>query len=563
VAIARLNETGVSRTHVRLQPSSDQLIQIENHSGKNPVFLSTGDSIAAGEKRELFVPFVLSIGDKAVRTEWVEEEEESGYQSLIAPTVLPDTIDRLSSENFTPAIHLLPDADRESIVRWLQTVIGVLQSAAGSNDFFQRAAQGMIDIVGLDSGGVLLCKGGLWEMAALKRRHESDGEQPVWKPSHQILNMMRSEKRTFWQSPSQSGVSTASLAGVQAVVTAPILDGHGEVIGALYGDRLHDLSRGMLPQITKLDAMLAETLACGVAAGLARLEQERAAMAAQIQFEQFFTPELSRQLALEPDLLKGRDAEVSLLFCDIRGFSRVSERLGPAGTVEWIGDVMSAMSDCVLDRKGVLVDYIGDELIAMWGAPSRQEDHAELACAAAIDIMRVLPEMSKRWQEKLGCSFGLGIGINTGIARVGNIGTNRKFKYGPLGNTVNLASRVQGATKYLKTDLLITGGTRAKLPASVAVRQICKVRVVNISEPVELYEVATDENPSWRALCQLYEEGLKQFEQREFRQAAKILSNLLAAFPNDGPALLLLSRAVHQLLNETAEFQSAWELPGK
>ena len=121
------------------------------------------------------------------------------------------------------------------------------------------------------------------------------------------------------------------------------------------------------------------------------------------------------------------------------------------------------------------------------------------------------------------------------MPELGNIGTNRKFKYGPLGNTVNLASRVQGATKYLKTDLLITGATRAKLPAGVAVRQICKVRVVNISEPVELYEVATDENPSWRALCQLYEEGLRQFEQREFRQAAKILSNLLAAFPNDGP----------------------------
>jgi adenylate cyclase len=313
LAIARLNETGVSRTHVRLRPTTDQCIQIENESGKNPVFLSTGDSIAAGETRELFVPFVLSIGDKAVRAEWVEEED-AGFQSLVQPTVLPETLDRRGSEPFTPPLHLLPDADRESVVRWLQTVIGVLQSAAGSNDFFQRAAQGMIDIVGLDSGGVLLCKAGVWEMAALKRRHESDGEPPTWKPSHQILNMMRSEKRTFWQSPSQSGMSTASLAGVQAVVTAPILDGQGQVIGALYGDRLHDLSRGSLPQITRLDAMLAETLACGVAAGLARVEQERAVLAGQIQFEQFFTPELSRQLAIEPDLLKGRDTEVSLLF---------------------------------------------------------------------------------------------------------------------------------------------------------------------------------------------------------------------------------------------------------
>ena len=177
MAVARMNETGVSRTHVRLRPSSDQLIQIENHSSKNPVFLSTGDSIDAGATRELFVPFVLSIGDKAIRAEWVEEEEDAGYQSLIAPTVQPETIDRRGGEPFVPALHLLPDGDRESVVRWLQTVIGVLQNAAGSNDFFQRAAQGMINIVGLDSGGVLLHKAGLWEMAALRRRGESSGER--------------------------------------------------------------------------------------------------------------------------------------------------------------------------------------------------------------------------------------------------------------------------------------------------------------------------------------------------------------------------------------------------
>ena len=83
--------------------------------------------------------------------------------------------------------------------------------------------------------------------------------------------------------------------------------------------------------ITELEARLVELLASGVAAGLARLEQEQAALAARVQFEQFFTPELARQLALQPDLLKGRDTEVTLLFCDIRGFSRISERLGPAG----------------------------------------------------------------------------------------------------------------------------------------------------------------------------------------------------------------------------------------
>jgi len=105
-------------------------------------------------------------------------------------------------------------------------------------------------------------------------------------------------------------------------------------------------------------------------------------LAARVQFEQFFTPSLASELAARPDLLKGRSLEVTLLFCDIRGFSRISERLGPGGTVEWISNVMEVLSDCVLAHQGVLVDYIGDELIAMWGAPKEEPQHAQLACRA-------------------------------------------------------------------------------------------------------------------------------------------------------------------------------------
>src|SRR5262249_42295781 len=152
---------------------------------------------------------------------------------------------------------------------------------------------------------------------------------------------------------------------------------------------------------------------------------------------QFFTKELSEQLALEPDLLEGRDEEVTVLFSDIRDFSRISERLGPARTVEWGGDVMETLSECVLAHRGVLIDYIGDELMAMWGAPVKQEDHARLACRAALDMLGQVETLNQRWQSILGGPLRLGTGINTGVARVGNTGTRRKFKYGPLGNTVN------------------------------------------------------------------------------------------------------------------------------
>src|SRR5262249_17805825 len=152
----------------------------------------------------------------------------------------------------------------------------------------------------------------------------------------------------------------------------------------------------------EVDARMVEVLATGVAAGLARIEQEEAALAARVRFEQFFTPELARELAARPDMLRGQDCEVSLLFADVRGFSRISERIGPAKTREWIVDVMGALSDCVLAHDGVLVDYIGDEIFALWGAPKPELEHARLACRAAIDMLGKVPELDRRWCPVLG-----------------------------------------------------------------------------------------------------------------------------------------------------------------
>ena len=317
--------------------------------------------------------------------------------------------------------------------------------------------------------------------------------------SRHVLNKVRQRAKTLWDKPEGSATATTSLDSVAAVVAAPILNRQGEVIGALYGDRSFlspaNRQRG---EITEVQAMLVELLAGGIAAGLERLRQEQAAVAARVQFEQFFTPDLAKQLEQNPDLLKGRESEVTLLFCDIRGFSRISEKLGPAKTVEWINDVMGVLSDCVLAHQGVLVDYIGDELMAMWGAPTEQPDHADPRLPGRPrHARRSSPSMDARWKPILGEEFDLGIGVNTGTARVGNTGTNRKFKYGPLGTTVNLASRVQGATKHFKARLIITGQTKAAIDDGFATRRLGKVRVVNIAEPVELYELVPPDYPDW------------------------------------------------------------------
>jgi adenylate cyclase len=563
VALARLDEHTVSRHHAEVERLPGGLVRLKNLSAVNALTLSEGVEVGPNTSAEVPLPVILAIGRKTVHIEEGDAEESDGVpiQGLAEATQLP---------GHAPAAARLPSLElpagrgieAEALVRWLQTIMDVLHTAACSSDFFQRAANGIVDVVGLDCGQVLIREGDDWRVAESVSASGSPAASRGWRPSRRVLARLRDERRTLWQEPDLEDVST-SLAGVRAVVAAPILDRQGEVIGAIYGERLMGGRSSGIPRVAKVDAMLMELLARGVAAGLARVEQEKATLAARVQFEQFFTPELAHELAARPDLLRGQDREVTLLFCDIRGFSRVSERLGSSGTMRWIGDTMGALSECVLAHRGVLVDYIGDELIAMWGAPKEEPDHPRLACLAALDILARLPALNARWLDELGEPIGLGIGINTGVAQVGNTGSVHKFKYGALGNTVNVASRVQGATRYLKSDVLVTGSTHCRIGPGFSTRRLGKVAVVNIAEPQELHELALAGNPDWEELKRGYDLALTQFEAQDFREAARTLGNLLADHPADGPSLLLLSRTVDYLFRGAEGFDPVFRLSGK
>jgi adenylate cyclase len=344
------------------------------------------------------------------------------------------------------------------------------------------------------------------------------------------------------------------------VVAAPILHRDGSVRGAVYGERRG--GKSALAPLTEVEAMLVELVARGVAAGLARQEQERAALQARVQFEQFFTPRLADQLARRPDLLQGRRTEVSVLFCDIWGFSRISERIGPEATVNWIQDVLSVLSDCVLTQGGVLVDYVGDALLAMWGAPDDQPDHARRACRAALAMLASVPGLNERWQATLCEPMQISVGVNTGPAQVGNTGSRQKFKYGALGNTVNLGSRVQGMTKHLRCRLLLTHATRGQLDDSFAVRRLGRFQVVNISEPIDLYELSPPDRPGWAAMRDEYGKALELFEGGEFGQAALALGNLRVQH-GDEAALVLLYRAVRCMVEGPPASHPVWVLAEK
>jgi adenylate cyclase len=156
------------------------------------------------------------------------------------------------------------------------------------------------------------------------------------------------------------------------------------------------------------------------------------------------------------------------------------------------------------------------------------------------------------------------VGINSGLAQVGNIGSRRKFKYGALGTTVNMASRVQGATKYLGVTMLLTKSTAAQLTSEFGVRRLCSVRTVNIPDPVELYELVENPDAQWEDLKRSYEAALTLFEQAQFQGAVQAVAALSARFPTDVPTRELLLRSA-PLINHpnNAPFDPVWELKNK
>lgn len=558
VAIARPEEQTLSRKFVLVEPLPGKRVKITNQSAYLPVWVSDGFEVAPGATWEAPLPLQLALGDRSVHLRPVAVED-APLQCLSQPPWAPEDGRLLSGLTVTAGLRV----EGETLVRWLHTALEVLQSAATSSDFFAKAARAALDLAGLDTCRVLLLAGDDWHAEALQRAPHLSTDPDV-RPSREILQRVRREKRTFWRGKGGSPLDSSSLRGVRAVVAAPILDRRGEVIAVLYGDSWGGRDGAAAPRVSKMEASLVELLAGVVAAGLARLEQERAALALQVRYEQFLPPEVVRLVMEQPELLEeGRDAEVTVLFCDIRGFTRVSARLGPARTFAWVRAVMDALSECVLAHRGTVVNHVGDELVAMWGAPEERPDHAELACRAALAMHAALGPLNERWRRELGEATALGIGLNTGTARVGRTGSQRCLAYGPLGNMVNLASRLQGATRHLKVSPLITAATRERLGPEFACRQLGRVRVVNIAEPVELHELTGAGRPGWEALRDGYEEALARFSAGHFREAVSVLGRLLPQHPDDAPLLLLLGRAVEALAEDSSATDSVWELPGK
>ena len=548
----------ISGDQMGVEEMSGGRLRISNLSRRVSIRLANGTELRPGQAVEVGLPARITVGETLVEIEpGAAAELDDGPLSTVAKPVGLSGLSAALAE--IGDLKDLPGASR--MARWFETLAAIQRSARSRDDFCGETARAIVELIGLDRGLVLFRKGTGWEIVA--GSGQAMGSRQDF--SGTILEKVRRERCTFFQETDATG-AVPSLVGVTAVVASPIFGADdSEVIGAVYGVRTRPTGLGCV-EIHPLEAQLVQMLAATIGVGMARIGAQAEASRRLVQFEQFFSPELAHQLELQPDLLEGQEREITVLISDLRGFSKLSEAMSPSEVCRLVQDVMDRVTARIREYQGVVVDFAGDGVLAMWNAPVDQADHAVLACRAAKAMQSEMPSLNAAWSERIGRPLGLGIGINTGIALVGNTGSRSRFKYGPLGHVVNLASRIEGATKYMGATTLISGATCEKLHGALDTRRLGAVRAVGVLGSVVLHELPSGlVDDRWRARRDAYEGGLAHFEAGRLAEACRSLYPILSeeTGPHDFATLNLVGRAVEGLKTPDRKHDPVFELNSK
>ena len=236
--------------------------------------------------------------------------------------------------------------------------------------------------------------------------------------------------------------------------------------------------------------------------------------------------------------LGGVEVEATVLFSDIAGFSKISEKITPQELSARLNEYFTRMGDVIMQRDGMINKYIGDAIMAIWGAPLQNERHSILACEAALEMSLQVEEM--------GGGFRTRFGLNTGTMVAGNLGHHERMEYTVIGDAVNLASRLEGANKVFGSSIMISQFTEALIRDHFLTRQLDLIRVVGRTQPVKVYEVVAGENGETpgqvREMVESFNEILESYRSHDWEKASRLLDKHLKTFPEDSVALVYRDR---------------------
>lgn len=265
-------------------------------------------------------------------------------------------------------------------------------------------------------------------------------------------------------------------------------------------------------------------------------------------FGQYVPPELVDEMALDPQAysLEGESREMTVLFSDVRGFTTISESLTPTQLTALMNEFLTPMTQVVQKHRGTIDKYIGDAIMAFWGAPLSDAQHARHAVLAAMDMVTELKALEATFKAKGWPPIKIGVGINTGDMTVGNMGSEFRLAYTVMGDAVNLGSRLEGLTKEYGVDIIASEFTRAAV-ADFAFRELDSVRVKGKDHAVKIYEplgLAADLTEADQQELAQYTEALRHYRAQRWLQAGRAFDNLQRQFPNCGLYQLYARRVV-------------------
>lgn len=548
-----VNDLFVSRDQLRIEEQPNGAIVAENLSAKQEVLLPDGTAIAVGTRKEIPLPIRLILGQTFVDIQPVTGDTLD--QKTLATVHQPAVTVEDSTQILRPLKELGESPDPEKLAYWLETVIRLQRSAAGAAEFHNQTARALVELIDLDEGMVLLRRDFNWEVVG--RYPNEPDSKPVF--SRTLLSHVAAERRTFYQDLKKWQGQTVSLEGIEALVVSPVFGAKDEVIGALYGVR--DRSALTKGGIRALDAQVVQLLAANIGANLARTHMNRL----QAQFEMFFPPALTQDLQREPSLLEGHDQEITLLVSHLRGWSALAQRLGPQKACQLARELMGRLGDRIIEQNGMIESMSGDGILALWNAPKPQRDHALLACGTALGMLEEMHEMNTRWQELAGGPLSLNIGIHTGLAMVGSVGSDHQFRYRPFGPVLDIVRRTQDATRKFGRPILMTGAVQSNLPDTLATRRLCQARLLPGGDAVALYELqGVSASPEWLAYRDAYESALMQYEFGQWGRACTTLLPLMEQTDRQGrydaPTLQLMKLSCQCLETEPVPFDPVVDL---
>jgi adenylate cyclase len=269
-------------------------------------------------------------------------------------------------------------------------------------------------------------------------------------------------------------------------------------------------------------------------------------------FGKYVDPRIVEGLIDQPMLAAdGQRRVMTVLFCDVKGFTGTSQEMTPQGLVKVMNRYFSAMSAPIRDQGGVIDKYIGDAIMAYWGPPfTENADQARLASLAALDMLERVASLRAEFSELLGVrslpiSFDIRIGIATGEALVGSIGSELMMSYTVMGDTVNLASRLEGANKLYGGRILVSAATVVGAADAIETREIDRVVLAGQTQSQAVFEIMGRKGELTPAQAQLqthYSEGLAAYRAQHWDEARRALAAALESVPNDGPSITFIKR---------------------